>query len=207
MTDTFNEALDAKFLVGASSNKQFPEPLSFELAFMGRSNCGKSSTLNRFIGRKSLARVSQTPGRTREINFFQVTVKKDLEPFLVADLPGYGFAKASDRLVKNWGSLVGSYLEAKRNQRAILLVDIRRSLVEDEFSLIDTLNLLEIPTVIVGTKSDKLSRSEAIKKLSLWKKSLKDPPPLLLFSALNGKGRADLAKGVFPESFLNSLFL
>jgi GTP-binding protein len=169
---------------------------------MGRSNCGKSSTLNRFVGRKALARVSGTPGRTREINFFKVTWIKDSPPFSIADLPGYGFAKAPRKMVESWQNLVESYLSAPRNQKAFLLVDCRRKLTGDEFMLLDSLLELEVPTTIIATKSDKLSRSELSKTIASWKKALDSQIKVIAFSAMTGQGREELIK-LSLEGFLD----
>ncbi|MDR2459220.1 MAG: ribosome biogenesis GTP-binding protein YihA/YsxC [Deltaproteobacteria bacterium] len=192
MPEILPPALNAEFILGAVKSTKFPQPLDLELAFMGRSNCGKSSTLNRFVGRKSLARVSGTPGRTREINFFKVSWTKESSPFLIADLPGYGFAKVPKKMVESWEALVGSYLSAPRNQKAFLLVDSRRKITQDELMLLDSLDKLSIPTCVVATKSDKLSFSELSKTLALWKKELRSGVNTLAFSALTGRGRQEL---------------
>jgi GTP-binding protein len=199
-------AFEAQFLTGAASPGQFPAPQSFEIAFMGRSNCGKSSALNRFLGRKSLARVSSLPGRTREINFFRASWLKGSESFLVADLPGYGYAKVPGKTAENWKYLAESYLSQKRGQRAALLADCRRSLAEEELSLLKTLEELMIPAVLVLTKADKLSRSEGALKLRTLQKRLGDGVPVLLFSSLTGGGKEELLSALFPRSFLEETF-
>ncbi|MDR2349295.1 MAG: ribosome biogenesis GTP-binding protein YihA/YsxC [Deltaproteobacteria bacterium] len=205
MFNFFPSAHEAKFLTGAVNASGFPEPAGLELAFMGRSNCGKSSTINRFLGRKALARVSSTPGRTREINFFGVTFKKGTEPFVIADLPGYGFARAPKELVKSWEALVGSYLESARNQKAILLADCRRSVAEDERVLLKTLEDLKIPAVLVATKSDKLTRTQCREMLKKWEDAVGNRFPILAFSAHTGEGRPELAKAVLPGELLAKL--
>jgi GTP-binding protein len=202
-------AFQADFIAGAASPRQFPEPYPFEIAFMGRSNCGKSSTLNRFLGRKALARVSSQPGRTREINFFKVSWIKGTQPFLVADLPGYGYARAPGKTVRSWKDLVEGYLSQERGQRAALLLDARRDLAKEEFTLLRSLEELSIPSVLVATKADKLSRSQGALRLRAYRSSLgslSDKVPVLLFSALSGRGKEELLKAIFPGSFIEETF-
>ncbi|MDR2405451.1 MAG: ribosome biogenesis GTP-binding protein YihA/YsxC [Deltaproteobacteria bacterium] len=198
-------AHSAEFIQGARDKRQFPEPLGYELAFLGRSNCGKSSLLNYFLGRKALARVSSTPGRTREINFFKVSLAKDALSFLVSDLPGYGFAKAPIKMVESWRSLVESYLTEKRGQRALLLMDIRRGIQKEEDLLLGLLNTLEIPRILVLTKGDKLTSSERLKKLKSLKEELGGDVPLVVTSATTGLGRPELMREAIPEPFLGAL--
>ncbi|MDR1083495.1 MAG: ribosome biogenesis GTP-binding protein YihA/YsxC [Deltaproteobacteria bacterium] len=183
-------AYSADFVVSAAAFKQFPEPLDFEVALLGRSNSGKSSLLNRFIGRKSLARVSGTPGRTRLINFFKIAWTKEEAPFYVADLPGYGFAAAPKDMVAGWQELVNSYLKAKRpNRLALLLMDIRRDPQIEEKNLVQWLKDLAIDFRLVATKADKLNSSARSKRLKIIQKDLQLPEPPLMFSALSGEGR------------------
>jgi GTP-binding protein len=198
-------SLSAEFAAGAASASQFPDPLGFELAFLGRSNCGKSSLLNYFLGRKALARVSSSPGRTREINFFRVALAKGAEPFWVADLPGYGFAAAPKAMVEGWRTLAESYLAAKRGQKALLLVDVRRKLAREEEMLLDFLDYVSIPGVLVATKADKLTRSELQKRERELRAALSGRAPLVLTSALKGQGRGALIKEAVPEECLGEM--
>jgi GTP-binding protein len=189
-----------EFVLGAASPDQFPEPLCWEAAFMGRSNSGKSSMLNRLLGRKSMARVSSEPGRTREINFFRVVWRKGGEPFYVADFPGYGFARAPRGKVLGWGRLAGSYLAGGRGQKSFLLVDIRRRLGEDEHMLLELLGKLGSPAVLVATKCDKLPRSRREARLAEWRRELPPGVPLLAFSSLTGEGREELILEAMPPA-------
>jgi GTP-binding protein len=198
---TFTPAVEAKFLVGAVSPHQFPEPLAHEIAFLGRSNCGKSSLLNRFLGRKALARVSNTPGRTREINFFKVTFVKGAPSFLVADLPGYGYAEAPQKRVVSWGPLVESYLYQKRNQKAFLLMDIRRNLQEDEFLILDLLKSLKIPLTFIATKVDKFKRFQANVRAKAISSQIPPELRLILFSSLSGVGREEFILEALPKDY------
>jgi GTP-binding protein len=189
-----------EFILGAASAGQFPEPLGREIAFMGRSNSGKSSLLNRLLGRKAMARVSSEPGRTREINFFKVVWRKGQEPFYVADFPGYGFARAPKDKVRGWGALAGGYLAGGRGQKSFLLADIRRRLGDDEFMLLDLFRKLGSPAVMVATKCDKVSKAQRAAALSGWRSELPPEVPLLCFSALTGEGREELIAEAMPPA-------
>jgi GTP-binding protein len=187
-----------EFVLGAAGIHQFPEPLGWEAAFMGRSNSGKSSMLNRLLGRKAIARVSSEPGRTREINFFRVVWRKGGAPFYIADFPGYGYARAPKDKVRGWAGLAGGYLAGKRGQKSFLLADIRRTLGEDEFMLLDLFRKLGSPAVMVATKCDKLTRNQRRKKLAEWRAVLPQDVPLLEFSSLTGEGREELILEAMP---------
>jgi GTP-binding protein len=121
-------ARECLFVAGATSTEAMPPGRLPELAFAGRSNVGKSSLVNALTGRKTLARVSNTPGRTREINFFRLG-----DRLMLADLPGYGFARASKEMSERWGNLIFEYLRGRPQlRRVILLIDSRRGLLENE---------------------------------------------------------------------------
>jgi GTP-binding protein len=170
-----------------------PEGSLPEIAFAGRSNVGKSSLLNRLVGRKRLARVSKTPGRTREINFFRVN---DL--FVLADLPGYGYARVSKARQAEWRPLLEGYI-AKTPQLAgvVQLLDMRREPSEDDAAMLDLLAELGMPTIVVLTKSDKLSRKAAAERAEAIARSLLlDPQQTISFSAVTGEGRDELAGAI-----------
>lgn len=186
-------ALKAEFIISAAAKAQFPESRWPEITLLGRSNAGKSSLLNRLLGRKALARVGAAPGRTRLINFFEVVWAANLPPFLLTDLPGYGYAAAPKSLVAAWRGLVNDYLTAGRPLKlALLLMDLRRKPGPEEAGLIDWLTELGIPTMLVGTKADKLSKSQAALRLSEIERALALRP--WPFSSLTGQGRAGLLK-------------
>jgi GTP-binding protein len=170
-----------------------PETTLPEIAFAGRSNVGKSSLLNRLVGRKKMARVSKTPGRTREINFFRVN-----DHFVLADLPGYGYAKVSKTQKAEWRPLLEGYI-AKTPQLAavVQLLDMRRDPSEDDAAMLDLLAELGMPTIVVLTKSDKLSR-KAVTERADWiaRSLLLDPEQTIPFSAVTGEGRDDLAAAI-----------
>ena len=195
-------ARTVEFLVSAAAGRQFPEPLGAELALLGRSNSGKSSLLNRLLGRRGLARTSAAPGRTRQINFFRVVFRT--EPFLLADLPGYGFAVGPKAQVAGWRALTSDYLTAGRPLKmALLMMDIRRDPSPDEDGLLDWLADLSIPAWVVATKADKLGRGQALARLARIKDLFRSAPPRppLAFSALTGQGREELLAGLADFGF------
>jgi GTP-binding protein len=164
-----------------------------EIAFSGRSNVGKSSLLNRLIKRRAFARVSRTPGRTRQINFFRVN-----DEFVLADLPGYGYARISKEKKSEWRPLLEGYLGNTSQLAGVVnLLDIRREPNDDDRSMLDFLAELELPTIVVLTKSDKLSKAQAASRVSELAKSLGiDPDQTIRFSAMTGEGRDELASAV-----------
>jgi GTP-binding protein len=170
-----------------------------EIAFAGRSNVGKSSLLNRLVGRRAVARVSKTPGRTREVNFFRVN-----DAFVLVDLPGYGYAKISKERKADWKPLIESYLKLTPQLRGIvLLLDIRRDPSDDDRAMLDFLSEVEIPTIVAVTKSDKVTRSAISAKVSDLAKGLGlAEEQVIPFSSRTGEGRAELAEAMM--SLINS---
>ena len=164
-----------------------------EVAFAGRSNVGKSSLLNTLVRRKSFARVSRTPGRTREINFFRVN-----SHFVLADLPGYGYARISKEKKADWKPLIEGYLRHTPTLAGVVqLLDIRRDPSDDDVQMLDYLAELELPTVAVFTKKDKLSRLQADKRAGEIMRSLSlSKEQVILFSAVTGEGRDELAAAI-----------
>jgi GTP-binding protein len=154
----------AELLASCANAGQFPSEGLPEVAFLGRSNVGKSSLLNALVGRKQLARTSSTPGKTRLIHFFRVVAGG--EELALVDLPGYGWAKVSRSERKSWGRLVEGYLDGREPLRlAILLQDLRRDFSEDETLLLDWLEERGVPWQVVITKSDKLKPMRRRKRL------------------------------------------
>src|SRR5881392_984959 len=164
-----------------------------EIAFAGRSNVGKSSLLNALVRRKSFARVSRTPGRTREINFFRVN-----NGFVLVDLPGYGYARISNEQKAAWQPLMESYLRRTSQLRGIvLLLDIRREPSDDDRDMLDFLAEMEIPTLIALTKTDKLSKSAARERAANIARDLAlESEQVIPFSAHSGEGRAELLEAI-----------
>jgi len=144
---------EANFIAGAAVPTRLPKYDLPEFAFIGKSNVGKSSLVNTLCNRKSLARVSHTPGRTQQINFFQVG-----HEFILVDLPGYGFAKVAYNLRKSWESLILEYLGKRDNLRVInLLIDSRRGVMDHDMAVIKMLHAMGRHFQIVFTKSDKIT--------------------------------------------------
>ncbi len=161
-----------------------------EVAFSGRSNVGKSSLLNMLVRRKAFARVSKTPGRTREINFFSVN-----KSFVLVDLPGYGFARVSKERKGEWGRLIESYLRNNPDLRGVVqLLDARHDPTAEDRGMFALLGDIGLPTLVVVTKIDKLSsRERAPRMAALARASGVDEDQMIACSAETGEGRDDLA--------------
>ncbi|MDX1578823.1 MAG: ribosome biogenesis GTP-binding protein YihA/YsxC, partial [Gemmatimonadota bacterium] len=170
-----------------------PEELP-QIALAGRSNVGKSSLLNRLVGRKSLARTSKRPGRTQEINFFRVD-----ERFLLVDLPGYGFARAPVEARERWGRLIEDYLEGSpRLLGIVLLIDARRGLTADDERMVAYLEDLGTPALFALTKVDKLNRSGRRRALErLVERAGVDEEQIVETSARTGEGVPTLLASLF----------
>src|SRR6266699_5367687 len=154
---------NVEFLGGmAETDGWRPESSLPEVAFAGRSNVGKSSLLNSLVRRKAFARVSRTPGRTREINFFRIN-----NGFVLVDLPGYGYARISKEKKAEWKPLIQSYMRRTTQLRGIvLLLDIRREPSEDDRAMLDFLAEMEVPTIVALTKTDKLNKAAARERVA-----------------------------------------
>ena len=166
-----------QFVKSVYDLENLPPPKLPEIAFLGRSNVGKSSLINAFLNRKKIAKVSSTPGFTKSINIFQVDNK-----FLLVDLPGYGFAKAPVKLIQHWKKLVEGYLTSQRNFKLLILIfDIRRTPDNLDKNLISFVKYIKKPYCIVLNKIDTLSKNEIKKQKLLWEKELFIPENILLF--------------------------
>lgn len=182
--------MEFSFLKSAVRPEQFPPPDRPEVAFAGRSNVGKSSLINRLVNSPKLARTSSRPGRTRAINFFSVG-----KVFCLTDLPGYGYAEVPLNVRRNWKVLVDSYLKKRLNLKSVVVIlDIRRNPAQGDLDLLHWLSAFEIKTIIVLTKTDKLSKIKAKRQLDListqlTKEGFAKP---ILFSAKTGQGRQEL---------------
>jgi GTP-binding protein len=164
-----------------------------EVAFAGRSNVGKSSLLNRLVRRKAFARVSSTPGRTREINFFKVN-----DQFVLADLPGYGYARIAKERKAEWLPLIEGYLRTSPSLRGVVqLLDVRHDPTGDDRQMLDFLAELETPTIVVLTKIDKLKPKAAQERVQEIGQLLQlDTDQMIPFSAVTGAGRDELAEAL-----------
>ena len=185
------------FVLSAANARQFPKDALPEVAFVGRSNVGKSSLLNMLTEQKNLAKTSKTPGRTQLVNFFVTEDKARL-----VDLPGYGFADVPEAIQKQWNSLMYDYLVKREHLLGVLiLLDIRRMPSEHDLAMINMVDENKIPFLIVLTKSDKLSKNEAFNQQHKIAKSLNIPPNrLLVTSTLSKQGVSAVRES------LNALF-
>lgn len=183
-----------RFLGGmASATGWRPESTLPEIAFAGRSNVGKSTLINKLLRRNKAARVSKTPGRTREINFFEVN-----EQFVLADLPGYGYARISKERRAEWRPLIEGFLGANPRLRGVVqLLDARRTLTDHDLTLLDFLAARGTPAIVAATKVDKLRSSERAARLAaLVREAGIDADQLIPFSAVTGEGRDELAEAI-----------
>ena len=167
-----------------------PPPDLPEVAFAGRSNVGKSALLNRLVGRRKLARVSNTPGRTREVNFFRVN-----DAFVIADLPGYGYARVSKERRASWRPLIEGYLGGSKALRGVvLLLDSRRDPSPDDLAMREYLGDLGAPALFALTKVDKLSAAQLATRVATLAQTLDvGEDQIVLTSAETGRGRDELA--------------
>jgi GTP-binding protein len=185
---------DLEFLGGLASVGGWRPPAELpEIAFAGRSNVGKSSLLNRLVRRKAFARVSNTPGRTREINFFKVN-----GAFVLVDLPGYGYARVSKTRRAEWRPLIEEYLRQSASLRGIVqLLDARHDPTDDDRVMFDLLADIGVPTIVVVTKTDKLAAPKVRERLHALAVELElDEHQVIPFSAVTGSGRDELAEAV-----------
>ena len=177
-----------------SPDQERPDDLP-QIAFSGRSNVGKSSLINTLLRRtrKKLAHVSGQPGKTQTLNFYSVN-----DTFYLVDLPGFGYAKVPKAVREQWRPLIESYLKSEKLLLGVVhLVDSRHSPTEDDLRMIEFLAELEIPTLVVLTKIDKLSSTMRAKQLPALAEALQvDPDQLLPFSSKTGEGREDLLESI-----------
>ena len=177
----------ADFACSCSSVSDLPRDERPQIAFAGRSNVGKSSLLNKLVGRKRLAKTSKTPGRTRLLNFFLID-----RNYYFVDLPGYGYARASHRQKEEWARLVDDYLHKCRNLIGLVfLIDCRREVGQADLMMYQWLQSRNISYVVVLTKADKLNRNKLVQKAGEISEILKSVP--ILFSARSGIGKKELA--------------
>ncbi len=197
--------IEAELLKTAVAAQQYPDTLVPEIAFVGRSNVGKSSLINCLTNRSKLARTSSTPGKTATINFYSI----DKDRYRFVDLPGYGYAKVSKQELKKWSEMIDSYLSGRYNLvQVIQLVDARHAPSKDDITMMDWIRHYNHTPVVVATKIDKLKKSQIDKNLEVIYNDLKldDDSILLPFSSEKRTGRdelwgliEDLISGYTPE--------
>ena len=169
---------NTEFVFGVTNYRNLPEDIGSEVLLAGRSNAGKSSALNVLTDNPKLARISKTPGRTTEINFFKVN-----EDLMLLDLPGYGFAKSSKAKKKDWGPLLGEYFQKRRALAAVVIfMDIRHPLKESDWEMIHLCRNHNVPFIPALTKSDKLSNNNIAKAVNFVKGKIPESAPIALSS-------------------------
>ena len=167
-----------EFVFGVTNYKSLPDDAGSEILLAGRSNAGKSSALNVLTDNPKLARISKTPGRTTEINFFKVN-----EDLMLLDLPGYGFAKSSKAKKKDWGPLLSEYFQKRRALTAVVIfMDIRHPLKESDWEMIHLCRNFNIPFIPALTKSDKLSNNNIAKAIAFVKEKIPESTPIAVSS-------------------------
>jgi GTP-binding protein len=185
------------FILGVTNLNQLPEDRVPEIAFAGRSNVGKSTLMNALTGRKTLARISHTPGRTQQLNFFNMA-----DRFYLVDMPGYGYAKVSKKIRSEWDKLIFEYLSGRPNLRNVfLLVDARHGLKDSDRQLLALLDKAAVVSRIVFTKADKAYTEQMENTLASVKKELESHPAafpeILITSAHKKSGLEDLQTLVY----------
>jgi len=196
--------LDAEFVAGATVLGQLPAPTFAEVAFAGRSNVGKSSLINNLVQRKKLVRTSGAPGCTRAINIFRVRLRtqegRAEEAHLdLVDLPGYGYAQRSKAERKSWGPLIEGFLRERAGLRgAVVIVDIRRGVQEDDVQLLEFLESVDVTPILVATKIDKLAASKRKPAIAALKRDISRA--VIPYSSVLGDGRDALWKRILSVS-------
>lgn len=191
-----NKIKNSDIIAVAVKNEQYPESGPMEIAFAGRSNVGKSSLLNLITGRRKLARISGSPGKTRTINFYSIND----DSFRIVDLPGYGYAKVSKTETLKWGQMIEEYLIERSNLvKVIQLVDIRHKPTKQDVQMYDFLKYYGLDGIVVATKADKISNNERAKSLKQIRQTLgmKSSDEIYPVSALNKTGHEPLINKLF----------
>jgi len=187
----------SEFIISAVKRFQYPIDNRVEIAFVGRSNVGKSSIINALTNRRHLAKISQTRGKTRLINFFLIN-----DDFHLVDLPGYGYAKVSKKEQESWGKTIETYLyDREELKRVVLLVDARHKPTADDITMYEWIKHYGYDVVVVATKKDKISNNDLKKQEKLIRETLKigDEEKLYLFSSANKRGRDELVDYLFED--------
>jgi GTP-binding protein len=177
----------AEFVKSVANIKDIPKHNLKEIAFSGRSNVGKSSLINCLLNRKKLARTSATPGKTRQLNYYRINGQ-----FFFVDLPGYGFAKVSKAELAAWRQLIEEFITSSRNLKGVIsIIDSRQGPTQLDMQLIEWLDSLHQPLLLVATKTDKLSRSQLLNQMMKFSKQVEPyyKKEIIPFSVINGTGK------------------
>ncbi len=185
----------AEFVLGVANLRQLPRDGTREIAFLGRSNVGKSSLINRLCGRKSLARKSSEPGKTREMNYYLIN-----KQFYFVDLPGYGYAKLPEQIRSSWGKLIEQYLKSREQLSMVIqLIDSRHEPTELDLMMVGWLDYYTIPFLVAMTKADKLPVSKMPRYVSTAKQTFARFPhcrDVIPFSSVSGLGKPEIMKSI-----------
>lgn len=189
--------MNAEFILSAAKPEQFIKTDLPEICFAGRSNVGKSSMINKILGRKNLVKVGNTPGKTRLINFFNIDSK-----YIFTDLPGYGYAAVSKAERAAWGKLIEYYFAHRQNLAlCVLLLDIRRVPNSDDMKMISAMKSRNVPLISVLTKADKLSNNEKVKQIKIISESSGiNKENLIVFSSVTGQGKEQVWQEIVKTS-------
>ena len=201
------DIIKAAYATTAVRRDQYPEGSVPEVAFLGRSNVGKSSLINSLCNHRGLARVSGAPGKTQTINYFSAALRRRDEaegeqrlPFYLVDLPGYGFAKTGGKNRDMWSAFIGEYVTQSPHPCVLcLLVDLRHPGLAIDQQAYDWLSSAGVPLQIVGTKADKLKANEKNRNLAQLNKLFPSDRPALAYSSLKRDGFGPLAKNLFER--------
>jgi GTP-binding protein len=176
-----------ELVISAVRPEQYPGDILPEFALAGRSNVGKSSFINKMIGRKSMARISSKPGKTQTLNFYKIE-----ETLYYVDVPGYGFAKVSKTEREAWGKMIETYITSREQLRAVvLIVDLRHAPTNDDVMMYDFLKHHELPCIVIATKADKIPKGKWQKHLKVTRETLNmdKEDDLIMFSSETGLGK------------------
>jgi GTP-binding protein len=188
----------AEFILGIANLRQLPRDGMNEIAFLGRSNVGKSSLINKLCGRKSLARSSSEPGKTRELNYYLIN-----REFYFVDLPGYGYAKLPEQIRSSWGKLIEQYLKSRDQLSMVVqLVDSRHEPTELDLLMVGWLDYYEIPFLVAMTKADKLPVSKMPRFVKAARDTFSKFPrckDVIPFSSISGLGKSELLRKISEE--------
>lgn len=181
----------ASFLTSVGQGQDYPAPLPCEIAVVGRSNVGKSSLINCLANNQKLARISQTPGKTRLVNYFLLN-----NSFYLVDLPGYGYAKRSKSEQKDWGDFIGGYVASGRPKHLLLLLDIRHAPSAEDRQMFQWTVYSGVPFTLIATKADKIAKSQRAIYANKLAKQLGAPPSAIPFSAIEKTGKDKLVERI-----------